>query len=228
MSRHQRGGSSRGRHDSRQLRLFFFFAIVECLDTGDEFPCEGPDGDHRALVAASASTLVAFLDSLIEPVVPARLHAECLQASDRDEAFEVLNAFPHESINVGGYLVGSRTPRTDGLTSTCSKVWISLTACLHYIAQQRVSTDNTNPPGSKTAHSLGMFPSRRSSCSHVLTNGQRASLLPSYFVTTQLAFIPEHPPSESVIFFSISLTKRPHDAFNPEVKELGASDCCSL
>jgi phosphatidylinositol-bisphosphatase len=120
VSRHQRGGSSCGRHDSPQLRivLFFFFAIVECLDTGDEFPCEGPDGDHRALVAAFANTLVALLDSLIEPVVPAHLHAQCLQSRDKDEAFEVLNSFPHESINVGGHLVGLWTSSTDGLTST--------------------------------------------------------------------------------------------------------------
>jgi len=106
--------------------------IRECLDTGDEFPCEGPDGDHRALVAAFANTLVALLDSLIEPVVTAHLHAQCLQSRDKDEAFEVLNSFPHESINV----------------------WISLTACLHYLAQQRVSKDDTNPTGHKTAHSL--------------------------------------------------------------------------
>lgn len=203
--------------------LFFIFAIVECLDTGDEFPCEGPDGDHRALVAAFANTLVVFLDSLIEPVVPARLHAQCLQARDKDEAFEVLNGFPHESINVGGHLVGTRTSSTDGLTSTCSKVWISLTACLHYIAQQRVPKEDTNPTGSKTAHSLGMFTSRRSSCSHVLTDGQRASLLLCYFAMTLLAFIREHRPSENVIFFSVSSTKRPHDAFNQEIKKMDLS-----
>ena len=75
---------------------------MKCLDTGDEFPSEGPDGDHNALVAAFASTLVSFLDSLIEPVVPARFHAQCLQVRDKDEAFEVLNAFPHENINVSG------------------------------------------------------------------------------------------------------------------------------
>ncbi|KAF8558670.1 DNase I-like protein [Imleria badia] len=106
--------------------------IRECLDTGDEFPSEGPDGDHSALAAVFTSTLVALLDSLIEPVVPASLHAECLQASDKDEAFEVLNAFPHESINV----------------------WISLTAFLHYIAQQGASKDDSNPTGPKSAHRL--------------------------------------------------------------------------
>lgn len=75
---------------------------MQCLDTGDEFPLEGPDADRRALVAAFASTLVALLNSLIEPVVPARFHAQCLQARDKDEAFEVLSAFPHGNINVGG------------------------------------------------------------------------------------------------------------------------------
>ncbi|KAF8419829.1 hypothetical protein L210DRAFT_3399657, partial [Boletus edulis BED1] len=74
----------------------------QCLDTGDEFPSEGPDGGHRALVAVFSSTLVALLDSLIEPVVPAPLHTRCLQARDKDEAFEMLNAFPHVNINVGG------------------------------------------------------------------------------------------------------------------------------
>ncbi|KAI9567754.1 DNase I-like protein [Boletus coccyginus] len=116
--------------DPAQERLCH--VIRECLDTGDEFPCEGPDGDHRALVAAFASTLVAFLDSLIEPVVPARFHARCLQVRDKDEAFEVLNMFPHENINV----------------------WISLTAFLHYIAQQGGSKDDSNPTGPKTAHKL--------------------------------------------------------------------------
>ncbi|KAG9308328.1 DNase I-like protein [Chiua virens] len=71
--------------------------IRECLDTGDEFPFEfPPEGDGRSggdpprntVVAAFASTLVALLDSLIEPVVPARLHARCLQVKDKDEAFE--------------------------------------------------------------------------------------------------------------------------------------------
>ncbi|KAF8128623.1 DNase I-like protein [Boletus edulis] len=106
--------------------------IRECLDTGDEFPSEGPDGDHRALVAAFSSTLVALLDSLIEPVVPARLHTQCLQARDKDEAFEVLSAFPHESINV----------------------WISLTAMLHFIAKQGASKDDSNPTSTMKAHRL--------------------------------------------------------------------------
>ncbi|KAF8419843.1 hypothetical protein L210DRAFT_3655078 [Boletus edulis BED1] len=52
--------------------------------------------------AVFSSTLVALLDSLIEPVVPAPLHTRCLQARDKDEAFEMLNAFPHVNINVGG------------------------------------------------------------------------------------------------------------------------------
>ncbi|KAH0831235.1 DNase I-like protein [Lanmaoa asiatica] len=121
-------------HGSATVRCFvlFFLAIVECLDTGDEFPSESPDGDHRALIAAFASTLVSFLDSLIEPVVPARLHAHCLQARDKDEAFEVLSAFPHESINV----------------------WISLTAFLHYFARQCISEDKSNPTVLRRAQRL--------------------------------------------------------------------------
>ncbi|KAG8216106.1 hypothetical protein J3R82DRAFT_8109 [Butyriboletus roseoflavus] len=107
--------------------------IRECLDTGDEFPSEGPDRDRCALVAAFSSTLVSFLNSLIEPVVPARFHAECLQVRDKDEAFEVLNAFPHENINV----------------------WISLTAFLHYVAQQDGSMDDSDQTGPGRAHRLG-------------------------------------------------------------------------
>ncbi|KAF8428466.1 hypothetical protein L210DRAFT_989796 [Boletus edulis BED1] len=126
-----------------------------CLDMGDEFPSEGPDGDHRALVAAFSSTLVALLDSLIEPVVPARLHTQCLQAWDKDEAFEVLSAFPHESINV----------------------WISLTAMLHFIAKQGASKDDSNPTSTMRAHRLGnVF--RRSSYSHVLTEGSVSVFAP--------------------------------------------------
>ena len=36
---------------------------------------------------------------------------------------------------------------------------------------------------------------------------------------TLLAFIREHRQSENVIFFSVSSTKRPHDAFNQEIKK---------
>ncbi|KAF8843428.1 DNase I-like protein [Paxillus ammoniavirescens] len=107
--------------------------IRECLDTGEEFPYTSPNEDHRELVAAFASTLVSFLDSLTEPLVPPYLHARCLQAKDKDEAFELLDEFPHECINV----------------------WISLTAFLHYIAQQ--SSKDHSPNTHRKAQKLAMI-----------------------------------------------------------------------
>ncbi|KIJ16415.1 hypothetical protein PAXINDRAFT_132353 [Paxillus involutus ATCC 200175] len=108
--------------------------IRECLDTGDEFPCTSPNEDHRELVAAFAGTLASFLDSLTEPLVPPYLHARCLQTRDKDEAFELLDEFPHECINV----------------------WISLTAFLHYIAQQDSSKDHS-PNSHRKAQKLAMI-----------------------------------------------------------------------
>ncbi|KIK80565.1 hypothetical protein PAXRUDRAFT_765418 [Paxillus rubicundulus Ve08.2h10] len=108
--------------------------IRECLDTGDEFPRTNPSEDHRDLVVAFASTLVSFLDSLTEPLVPPYLHARCLRTRDKDEAFELLDEFPHECINV----------------------WISLTAFLHYNAQQGSSKDSS-PNTRRKAQKLAMI-----------------------------------------------------------------------
>lgn len=79
------------------------------------------EGDRNDLSAAVASTLVTFLDSLVVPVIPPSLHARCLQAKDREAAFELLDEFPRASINV----------------------WISLTAFLHYVGQ-RLSASGKN------------------------------------------------------------------------------------
>jgi phosphatidylinositol-bisphosphatase len=38
---------------------------------------------------AFAVTLLRFLESLAEPIVPASLHMQCLEMNSRDEAFEV-------------------------------------------------------------------------------------------------------------------------------------------
>lgn len=100
--------------------------IRECLDTGDPFPSPKSGEEHGSLATAIASTLVQLLDSLVDPVVPPYLHARCLQMTSRDEAFELLDKFPPESVNV----------------------WISLTAFLHYISLQKPpsqsSTDQAN------------------------------------------------------------------------------------
>jgi phosphatidylinositol-bisphosphatase len=100
--------------------------IRECLDTGDQFPSPQSGEEHSPLAIAIASILVQLLDSLVDPVVPSYLHARCLQMTSRDEAFELLDEFPPESVNV----------------------WISLTAFLHYISLQKPpsqpSTDQSN------------------------------------------------------------------------------------
>ncbi|KAF9238067.1 DNase I-like protein [Melanogaster broomeanus] len=121
--------------------------IRECLDTGDEFPSASPNEEHCSLVAAIASTLVSFLDSLTTPLVPPSLHARCLQARDKDEAFEVavLVILSHELIGVSANCVGPR------------KVWISLVAFLHYIAQQDSSKDSSPNVPSKALRLAMMF-----------------------------------------------------------------------
>ncbi|KAG2159338.1 DNase I-like protein [Suillus bovinus] len=95
--------------------------IRECLDTGDQFPSPQSAEEHGPLATAVASTLVQLLDSLVDPVVPPYLHARCLQMTSRDEAFELLDEFPPESVNV----------------------WISLTAFLHYISVQKISSQSS-------------------------------------------------------------------------------------
>ncbi|KIK38519.1 hypothetical protein CY34DRAFT_809249 [Suillus luteus UH-Slu-Lm8-n1] len=89
--------------------------IRECLDTGHQFPSPQPGEERGPLATAITSTLVQLLDSLVDPVVPPYLHARCLQMTSRDEAFELLDEFPPESVNV----------------------WISLTAFLHYMSLQK-------------------------------------------------------------------------------------------
>lgn len=111
---------------SRPLEESICINIRECLDTGDPFPSPKSGEDHSPLATAIASTLVQLLDSLVDSVVPPYLHARCLQMTSRDEAFELLDKFPPESVNV----------------------WISLTAFLHYISLQKSpsqsSTDQAN------------------------------------------------------------------------------------
>lgn len=110
-------------------------SIRESLDTGSEFPFKpGTDGQYdRTIKIAFGETMVRFLDSLVEPVVPSQLHSKCLQVVDRDEAFEVLNEFPSESVNV----------------------WISFTAFLHFVCQQSDDkTEETSPTPPSKAHIL--------------------------------------------------------------------------
>ncbi|RDB17258.1 Inositol polyphosphate 5-phosphatase OCRL-1 [Hypsizygus marmoreus] len=104
--------------------------IRECLDTGEDFPFPLHEVDPKVPLAFAA-TLLHLLDSLIEPVVPERLHSECVQMTSRDEAFELLDAFPAPSVNV----------------------WISVTAFLHFICQG--SSDSE--PSQKAERIASMF-----------------------------------------------------------------------
>ncbi|KAF5365199.1 hypothetical protein D9758_005326 [Tetrapyrgos nigripes] len=87
--------------------------LRECLDTGEEFPYSEDTEDSTVLVAFG-ETLRQLLDSLTECLIPVSLHAQCVSATDRDEAFEALDSFPPAAVNV----------------------WISVTAFLHFVVQQ--------------------------------------------------------------------------------------------
>jgi hypothetical protein len=69
-----------------QINLTFHH---KSLDTGDEFVFR-PETSDVPIRLAFADTLLRFLNSLPEAVVPASLHSRCVRAKDRDEAFEVL------------------------------------------------------------------------------------------------------------------------------------------
>lgn len=99
--------------------------IRECLDTGEEFPFSPSDNEPHIALAFSM-TLLQLLNTLTEPVVPASLHQRCIQMTSRDEAFELLDAFPPPSVNV----------------------WISLTAFLHFICQ---SSENPSDKAERIA-----------------------------------------------------------------------------
>ncbi|KAF8241111.1 DNase I-like protein [Tricholoma matsutake] len=96
-----------------------------CLDTGEEFPFSPSDNEPHIALAFSM-TLLQLLNTLTEPVVPASLHQRCIQMTSRDEAFELLDAFPPPSVNV----------------------WISLTAFLHFICQ---SSENPSDKAERIA-----------------------------------------------------------------------------
>ncbi|KAF8961879.1 DNase I-like protein [Flammula alnicola] len=94
--------------------------IRECLDTGVEFPYK-PETSNPQIPIAFAATLLELLESLSDAIIPAPLHPRCLEMTNRDEAFELLDALPPASVNV----------------------WISVTAFLHYICQASKNEDQT-------------------------------------------------------------------------------------
>ncbi|KAJ7672386.1 DNase I-like protein [Mycena polygramma] len=102
--------------------------IHECLDTGADFPFS-PDPKNDKVPIAFGETLLRLLESLPEPLVPVYLHQQCVEMTSRDEAFELLDAFPPAAVNV----------------------WISVTAFLHFVCQ--TSAD----PEAKTTKIASIF-----------------------------------------------------------------------
>ncbi|KAJ7595016.1 DNase I-like protein [Mycena floridula] len=91
--------------------------VRECLDTGSEYPFR--DSEDPKIPLVFGDTLIQLLDSLVEPIVPVALHPRCVQATSRDEAFEILEDFPPPAVNV----------------------WISVTAYLHFLIQSSSEPD---------------------------------------------------------------------------------------
>ncbi|KAJ3544105.1 hypothetical protein NMY22_g2904 [Coprinellus aureogranulatus] len=94
--------------------------IRECLDTGDEFPWPPATTKEPHIPLAFGSTLLMLLDSLTEPVIPGILHPKCVEMTNRDEAFELLDAVHPAAVNV----------------------WISVTAFLHFISKSVSEEDH--------------------------------------------------------------------------------------
>ncbi|PPQ69978.1 hypothetical protein CVT25_001530 [Psilocybe cyanescens] len=132
--------------------------IRECLDTGDEFPY-APDTLDAAVPLAFATALLSFLDSLSDSIVPAALHQRCLEMSDRDEAFELLDALPPTSVNV----------------------WISITAFLHFICQGSSKNENYAEEIATVFANTLLRDDPSSLALSISTNGKRKFLL--YFIS---------------------------------------------
>ncbi|THH05204.1 hypothetical protein EW145_g4967 [Phellinidium pouzarii] len=104
------------------MRLDSNSVLIHSFYTGAEFNFDSdtsPDEKKHELCLSFADTLVLLLKALPICVVPAALHQRCVQTSNRDEAFEVI---------------------TTELSGSSLNVWISLTAFLHYVSQNRGHT----------------------------------------------------------------------------------------
>jgi len=94
-------------------------SIREALDTGADF--DFPDGiDPLAVALSMGEALAQLLDSLPVPVIPWAFQSSCGQAENREAAFELLDGLPPVNLNV----------------------WISLTAFLHFLCQQKANTSS--------------------------------------------------------------------------------------
>ncbi|KAF8816327.1 DNase I-like protein [Phlegmacium glaucopus] len=106
--------------------------IRECLDTGDEFPYS-PSTRDPELPLAFAITLLRFLESLAEPIVPVSLHPQCLEMSNRDEAFESSCGYLIFCFHF--FFLDGDAQLLDALPPASVNVWISITAFLHFICK---------------------------------------------------------------------------------------------
>lgn len=135
-------------------------SCLQCLDTGDEFPwpLHEAKGDAR-VPRAFAHALLRLLDSLIEPIIPTKLHGRCIQMTSRDDAFEVsgviffifdpptsntqcLDDLLPAAVNV------SKASRLMVLPdSPHAQVWITITAFLHFLCQSFTAHDHAERIG---------------------------------------------------------------------------------
>ncbi|KAK0454454.1 DNase I-like protein [Armillaria borealis] len=99
----------------------------ECLDMGSQFP-------STVSPSLALATLSALLSALPESVMPRSV--DILNVTDREAAFEVLEALPTANVNV----------------------WISVTAFLHYIAQENEPDTGEEPKqNEKAARIVAIF-----------------------------------------------------------------------
>ncbi|EPT03267.1 hypothetical protein FOMPIDRAFT_1028919 [Fomitopsis schrenkii] len=89
--------------------------ICECLDTGAEFPFQGSEKES-ATALAFGDVFIRLLGLLPDPIIPASLVARCAEVTSKDDAFQVM--------------------APSFIPLTLVQVWISITAVLHYMAQQ--------------------------------------------------------------------------------------------
>ncbi|KAF6751635.1 DNase I-like protein [Ephemerocybe angulata] len=102
--------------------------IRGCLDTGDDFPWNPEENKDAQIAFSFGSTLLLLLDSLPDPVIPGILHPKCVEMTNRDEAFELLDAVHPAAVNV----------------------WVSVTAFLHFISKS-VEDDVEDQPAKLAA-----------------------------------------------------------------------------
>jgi phosphatidylinositol-bisphosphatase len=114
-------------------------SIRECLDTGADF--NFPINDETILAFGEA--LKQLLKSLTEPVIPPALHARCIEATNRDEAFEV-RVYQFDDVNSSSIWC-SKIQILDALPSSSVNVWISVTAFLNFISQNDDGEENNRP-----------------------------------------------------------------------------------